>query len=694
MKKFKLVKRLIFLFYFLIPYCFIFALQKDSPPDHRNFSSEMLELLMKEDFTKLDAVSHKLRTTKEKFPGGDWKLTAFYIGIGEPLNNQKDGDEVWESQINKLKKWIKKNPDSISARVGLGRILYEYAWKARSNKLAYKVTEEGWELFRKRLAESEKILNEAKNLPEKCPYWYRAIQTVALGQSWNRERYDELFEEAIKFELEYWDYYTAKAHYLLPRWHGRPGEWEQFAEEISDRVGGKKGSIIYGYICQTIGKFYKQEKCLTETDVSWEKLKQGFYDREELYGTSIRNLNVFCKYAWHADDRKTAKELFKRIGDNYDKQVWKSKVNLDRAKEWVKSSKSSDTVSGKEIGETKLAVSSRKLADSGKGIDETKLAVSSRKLTDEDIKKLEEQIKTNPDDLSARIKLLGNYFTRRRHSDSINNNRQQHVLWIIQNRPESEIAGTPYVELDPELDGEVYRKAKAIWLKHIETKKKDTRILGNAAHFFLLFDSDLAEKFFKKAQSLEPQNPEWSGQLGHLYRLKSRRRNISNDKKKETAKKSLDEYEKSLNLETDERSRFYQLSKLTRAAFETEEINKAENYAKELLALAPKYKNDWNYGNAIHHGNTVLGRISLKSGDMKKAKHFLLESGKTPGSPQLNSFGPSMILAKELLEKGEKGTAIEYLELCKKFWRGRKSLLDEWIGNIKQGEKPHFKNLR
>jgi len=106
MKKFKLAKRLIFLLYFLVSCCVIFALQKDSPTDHKNFSSEMLELLMKEDFAKLDAVSHKLRTTKEKFPGGDWKLTAFYIGIGEPLNNQKDGDEVWELQINKLKNWI------------------------------------------------------------------------------------------------------------------------------------------------------------------------------------------------------------------------------------------------------------------------------------------------------------------------------------------------------------------------------------------------------------------------------------------------------------------------------------------------------------------------------------------------------------------------------------------------------------
>ena len=40
-----------------------------------------------------------------------------------------------------------------------------------------------------------------------------------------------------------------------------------------------------------------------------------------------------------------------------------------------------------------------------------------------------------------------------------------------------------------------------------------------------------------------------------------------------------------------------------------------------------------------------------------------------PGSPQLNSFGPIMSLAEELLEQGEPDTVLEFFAECRKFWK-------------------------
>ncbi len=136
--------------------------------------------------------------------------------------------------------------------------------------------------------------------------------------------------------------------------------------------------------------------------------------------------------------------------------------------------------------------------------------------------------------------------------------------------------------------------------------------------------------------------------------------------------------------------RFYALDKFAVAALNADEVEKAAAYANELLDLAPQYPHDWNYGNAVHHGHMVLGHLALREGDLEQAKHHLLESGRTPGSPQLKLFGPEMSLAKELLERGERESVLEYLALCREFWEMGGEDLDEWTATVRDGGIPQF----
>ena len=120
-------------------------------------------------------------------------------------------------------------------------------------------------------------------------------------------------------------------------------------------------------------------------------------------------------------------------------------------------------------------------------------------------------------------------------------------------------------------------------------------------------------------------------------------------------------------------------------------LNKdSRNHADQVLSLSKKYKNDWNSGNAIHKGNLALGRLALREGNIERANYYLLEAGKTPGSPQLDSFGPNMLLAKELLEHGEKKSVLEYFELCGRFWELDRGKLKEWAALVKDGITPDF----
>jgi TonB family protein len=138
----------------------------------------------------------------------------------------------------------------------------------------------------------------------------------------------------------------------------------------------------------------------------------------------------------------------------------------------------------------------------------------------------------------------------------------------------------------------------------------------------------------------------------------------------------------------DNENRGYALPQLAKAAVTAGALDKASLYANELLTSA--HAGDWNDGNATHDGNMVRGLVALRSGNLEQAAKDLIEAGKTSGSPQLNSFGPNMTLASELLEKGQRDAVLEYLTLCKKFWTLGVDRLDTWIDAIRTGGKPDF----
>jgi hypothetical protein len=147
--------------------------------------------------------------------------------------------------------------------------------------------------------------------------------------------------------------------------------------------------------------------------------------------------------------------------------------------------------------------------------------------------------------------------------------------------------------------------------------------------------------------------------------------------------------DKLANAKTPE-ARFYALDHAAKESFVVGNTNDAAKYAQELMTLLPKFPGNWNYGNAVQDANLVLGRIAVKEGRIGDAKKYLLAAGNSPGSPQMDSFGPNVSLAKDLLEKGERDVVLEYFELCRRFWRMHAGQLDQWSQEVKDGKIPDF----
>lgn len=123
-------------------------------------------------------------------------------------------------------------------------------------------------------------------------------------------------------------------------------------------------------------------------------------------------------------------------------------------------------------------------------------------------------------------------------------------------------------------------------------------------------------------------------------------------------------------------------------SFNSGNLREAERLAREILA-GERQADDT--GGPLHDAHMVLGRIALKEGRVAEAIDSLLAAARdNGGDPGMNSFGPNMSLAKDLLEHGEQKSVLQYFELCRQFWKHGHTRLDEWTAEIKAGTIPKF----
>lgn len=316
--------------------------------------------------------------------------------------------------------------------------------------------------------------------------------------------------------------------------------------------------------------------------------------------------------------------------------------------------------------------------------DMYELLMTGQNMNAEQVKRLESDLESSSNDVDSRTKLLGYYFLRTVEEPESKKAQRKHILWLIEHRPDAPILELPYAQLDPVIDTDAYAVAKNLWQQHIENDPENLELLANIASFFFIHDRDSAIDALQRGAKLDPQNPSWPNKLGQIYLMEVDYR-TSKARSTDLAERAFGYFESAYEL-SNAMERRYMLGYLADAALIANRLEKAQKYAE--LMLADKSR-DWNYGNNVHYGNLALGRIALINGDVESAKEYLLEAGRTPGSPQLDSFGPNMELARQLLERGEKDVILQYFELCGKFW-DNDGELEEWTALVQAGLTPDF----
>jgi len=166
------------------------------------------------------------------------------------------------------------------------------------------------------------------------------------------------------------------------------------------------------------------------------------------------------------------------------------------------------------------------LAQAPSAVPPFKLARDGYTLTKSDAEAIESALKSAPDDLAARTRLLGFYFRGATHVYPIEvtiEARRRHILWLIENRPESEASALSEATIDAKghslADPVGFERAGTAWIEQARLRATDVRVPSNAANFFRLSDKERALSYLRQAQLAQPRNSEWSIRIGYVYAL-------------------------------------------------------------------------------------------------------------------------------------------------------------------------------
>jgi len=140
-----------------------------------------------------------------------------------------------------------------------------------------------------------------------------------------------------------------------------------------------------------------------------------------------------------------------------------------------------------------------------------------------EVEKLETTLKANPRDLAARGTLLEYYFVARIDPAVAVPARRRHILWVIENAPDENIAYGPVMTIDAAghflADPQGFRLASDAWRAQSAKPDAKAMTLANASYFFKTNDKPYTISLLRRALAMDNGNKEIAARLGDEYAL-------------------------------------------------------------------------------------------------------------------------------------------------------------------------------
>ena len=191
------------------------------------------------------------------------------------------------------------------------------AWLARGHGYASSVTAEGWQVFRERLDEADKVLTGLHARFPNEGMIAGSMMRVVLGKEEPRDQMELWFKRGTDLDPANYRFYWLKLDYLLPRWYGSAEDLWSFGMECAQNKNEPKVPML---LLNAVHDSYESNpNVLTQPEV-WGPLEKVYRTYLAQFPNSTRYRSLFAIEAVQGEHWDVANEQFKILGDDWDRR--------------------------------------------------------------------------------------------------------------------------------------------------------------------------------------------------------------------------------------------------------------------------------------------------------------------------------------------------------------------------------------
>ncbi|MDR3616773.1 MAG: hypothetical protein P4L53_24665 [Candidatus Obscuribacterales bacterium] len=291
-----------------------------------------------------------------------------------------------------------------------------------------------------------------------------------------------------------------------------------------------------------------------------------------------------------------------------------------------------------------------------------------------EIESVEEQLRANTADMDLRVQLFAYYWKkvlRNSQHESAEHRLFEHVLWMIDNRPEVRNFGGPLSSTANHLTPKRFTIARQAWLEQVRKHPANGDIIGNAGAFIVWVDFETGAELTERAYALQPS----AGWLrGHVHHCNFQIWTSPHLYKNKWREKVINVGVRSLQTEPNG-APFYTYQYVADAALSLGRY--------DLVKVCAQVLHDWDYPSTKQQAKVYTSLLALREGDRRPALETLSEVKQFHLCPDL-----VFRVASELFKLGERKSIVEFINNLK--GRTRKSSRERWLQQIANNQAPDF----